>query len=58
VGAPVALFRPGILGGGANVVGRRHQYDVAPDGRFLINVTTDEAAPPITLILNWSPSTD
>jgi Tol biopolymer transport system component len=57
VGAPVALFRPGILGGGANVVGRRHQYDVGLDGRFLVNVTTEAAASPITLILNWTPST-
>ena len=33
------------------------QYDLARDGRFLINinVTTDEAtASPITVILNWA----
>jgi hypothetical protein len=35
----------------------RPQYDVAPDGRFLINVTTDEAvASPITVVLNWTPN--
>ncbi len=41
-----------IVGGGAALVGFRQQYDVAPDGRFLINVTPESAAP-ITLILNW-----
>ena len=32
------------------------QYDVAPDGRFLVNVTTQEGASPITIILNWTPN--
>jgi hypothetical protein len=33
------------------------QYDVAPDGRFLMNVTTaDAATSPITLLLNWKPT--
>jgi Tol biopolymer transport system component len=52
-GVPVALFETRIVGGGRNIsVGR--QYDVAADGRFLINVTTDDAvASPITVILNW-----
>ncbi|MBI3049381.1 MAG: serine/threonine-protein kinase [Acidobacteria bacterium] len=55
-GAPVALFRPRIVWGGTNPIGVRWQYDVAPDGRFLINVVTEEAsASPITLILNWNP---
>jgi hypothetical protein len=32
------------------------QYDVAADGRFLINVNTDEAnTSPITIIQNWQP---
>ena len=32
------------------------QYDVARDGRFLINTVLDAArAPPITLIQNWNP---
>jgi Tol biopolymer transport system component len=56
VGTPVVLFQTRILGGGANTVGRNHQYDVAPDGRFLINVLTDEAAiSPLTMLLNWKP---
>ena len=52
-GTPVALFQTRIYGGGAqNGVGR--QYDVAPDGRFLINTVLDDAAAPITLLLNWT----
>ena len=53
-GAPVALFQTRIVGGGTNIdLGR--QYDVASDGRFLINVPIGEAtASPITLILNWA----
>ena len=32
------------------------QYDVARDGRFLINTVLDDAAAtPITLIQNWKP---
>ena len=31
------------------------QYDVAPDGRFLINTELDTAAAPITLLMNWNP---
>lgn len=34
----------------------RQQYDVAPNGRFLINVTTEDATTaPVTLLLNWKP---
>ena len=54
-GTPTALFQTRRVGGGSNVVGRSHQYDVAPDGRFLINVEAGSGAPPITLILNWKP---
>jgi hypothetical protein len=54
-GTPVTLFQTRIAGGGANPL--RQQYDVAPDGRFLINVITDVTSevPPITLLQNWSP---
>ena len=31
------------------------QYDVAPDGRFLINTVLDSAGAPITLLQNWNP---
>ena len=37
------------------LVGYRQQYDVAPDGRFLINVETESTSPPVTLVLNWKP---
>jgi hypothetical protein len=56
VGKPVALFQPHVLGGGANMIGRNQQYDVAPDGRFLVNVLNDEALnSPLTILLNWNP---
>lgn len=53
-GAPMMLFRPHIFGGGADIqLGQ--QYDVTPDGRFLINTLLNEAAAPITLLQNWNP---
>jgi eukaryotic-like serine/threonine-protein kinase len=54
-GEPLALFQTRRLGGGLNVIGRSHQYDVARDGRFLINVESEAAATPITLLTNWRP---
>ena len=51
-GAPVVLFPTHVHGGGSDSQQGR-QYDVAPDGRFLINTVLDSAAAPITLILNW-----
>jgi len=42
------------LGGVDNAQGR--QYDLAPDGRFLINTVLDNSATaPITLPTNWNP---
>ena len=56
MGAPVALFQPRILYGGTPTVGNTWQYDVAPDGRFLINVTAGAAVTaPITVIQHWTP---
>jgi Tol biopolymer transport system component len=54
-GTPVRLFQTNILGGGTdNATGR--QYDLAPDGRFLINSRLDSGVTsPITLIQNWTP---
>ena len=54
-GVPAALFQTRRLGGGANVIGLGHQYDVGADGRFLINVDAELTATPITLLLNWKP---
>jgi hypothetical protein len=49
-----ALFRTRIVGGGTDLsVGTN--YDIARDGRILINTDLDEAASPITLIQNWKP---
>jgi Tol biopolymer transport system component len=52
-GTPVLLF-PTRIWNTTDFV--RMQYDVAPDGRFLINVATDQqSSSPITLLLNWNP---
>lgn len=53
--APVTLFKTRRVGGGVNVIGYGHQYDVAPDGRFLINVEPESNPRPITLVMNWKP---
>ena len=56
-GRPVPLFRTRIVGG-ATDVNLGMNYDVARDGRFLINtILGDTAATPITLLLNWRPKT-
>jgi serine/threonine protein kinase len=55
-GPPTVLFQTRRVGGGSNVVGRGPQFDIAPDGRFLINVEAGSGAPPITLLLNWKPT--
>ncbi len=53
IGPSVALFQTRIWGGGTNSTNNQ-QYDVAPDNRFLMNVTTEDAiGQPITLLLNW-----
>jgi eukaryotic-like serine/threonine-protein kinase len=53
-GAPVVLFPTRIVGGGVSA-GLDRQYDVAPDGRFLINTQVDIGDAPITLLQNWNP---
>lgn len=56
VGAPEVLFPTRIVFGGRVEVNQGRQYDVAPDGRFLINTEVGEGGDdPITLILNWNP---
>ena len=54
-GAPVLLFPTRIVGGGVDRPQGR-QYDVASDGRFLINTVLDEASAPITHLQNWNPA--
>ena len=56
-GQPVPLF-PTRLATGASVAPAgflaRAQYDVAADGRFLMNIAADDAVTsPITVVLNW-----
>jgi Tol biopolymer transport system component len=52
-GTPLPLFQTRIWN--ASPLNRTH-YDVAPDGRFLINVAVDQnSLSPITLLLNWNP---
>ena len=53
-GVPVVLFPARVVGGGIDVLQAR-QYDVAPDGRFLINTLVESAAAPITIIQHWNP---
>jgi hypothetical protein len=55
-GTPALLFQSHVAFGGTDYATGR-QYDVAPDGRFLINtkVETGKPSPPIILIQNWNP---
>jgi len=53
-GTPEKLFSTRIWRGGQDVQQGR-QYDVADDGRFLINTELDTVGKPITLIQNWNP---
>jgi len=57
LGPPVALF-PTRLATGPNVTTgfiSTPQYAVAPDGRFLMNVTADDnVVSPISVVLNWA----
>ncbi len=55
VGTAVPLFEARMLNGPNPAVGFRVQYDVTRDGqRFLLNVPLEDAASPITVVLNWS----
>ncbi len=52
-GSPVPLFQQRVFADGIpdNV------YDVAADGRFLINTLIDRGLAPVTLLMNWSGGT-
>jgi eukaryotic-like serine/threonine-protein kinase len=52
LGSATRLFDANMTGGSIGFV---TPYDVAPDGRFLINRFVERTAPPATVILNWSP---
>jgi Tol biopolymer transport system component len=53
-GTPTVRFSTRILGGGIDA-GQGRQYDIAPDGRFLINTVIDDVDSPITLLQHWRP---
>jgi hypothetical protein len=50
-GRPTPLFAPKALVGR---LGLGTFYDVAADGRFLINMLVERTSPPATVLLNWS----
>jgi Tol biopolymer transport system component len=52
-GPPTALFQTRIVYGGISLPGIRPEYDVAPDGRFLINSMAEEINSPIIVVQNW-----
>jgi serine/threonine protein kinase len=52
-GPPSALFQTRIAYGGTSPPGIRPEYDVAPDGRFLINSMAEEVNSPIIVVQNW-----
>jgi Tol biopolymer transport system component len=55
-GVPQPLFQTRLTGPFSGVAGNiKPQYDAAPGGRFLMNITAEETVSPITLILNWKP---
>ena len=54
LGAPSPLFEARMTDGD---LGFATPYDVAPDGRFMVNRVIERTAPPATVILNWPPST-
>jgi eukaryotic-like serine/threonine-protein kinase len=49
-GAPIPLFKPQAAIG---ALGLGTFYDIAPDGRFLINIFVERTSPPATVVLNW-----
>ena len=53
LGAPSPLFEARMTGGDLGFV---TPYDVAPDGRFMVNRFVERTAPPATVILNWPAS--
>jgi hypothetical protein len=54
VGDAVPLFQAHLVNGPAPAQRFRQQYDVARNGRFLLNVPLDDAATSsITVVLNW-----
>jgi hypothetical protein len=51
-GVPQTLFVPHVR---SPAIGAGSFYDVATDGRFLVNVFVERRTTPATVILNWAP---
>ena len=55
VGVATALFEPSLLGGPVPRIGFDQQYDVASDGRFLLNVPVEPVSDQsFTVVVNWT----
>ena len=54
-GVAVPLFNPSAAVG---TLGLGTFYDVAPDGRFLINVFVERTSPPAIVVMNWRPEAE
>jgi eukaryotic-like serine/threonine-protein kinase len=52
-GAPTPLFTPRASPGS---LGIGTYYDVAADGRFLVNMIVERTSPPATVVLHWTPA--
>jgi serine/threonine protein kinase len=52
LGAPTTLFDAKFAGA---ALGITTPYDVARDGRFMVNRFVERTTPPLTAIVNWSP---
>jgi Tol biopolymer transport system component/tRNA A-37 threonylcarbamoyl transferase component Bud32 len=50
---PAPLFKV-HLASGRNVLGRKPQYAVARDGRFLLNTAVESTASPVVVAVNWT----
>jgi len=54
IGAAVPLFEAPVHSGAWARTGTLAQWDITPDGRFLVNVQAEESAPvAINVIVNW-----
>ena len=55
VGPATTLFEPSLLGGPIPQIDLRQQYDVAKDGRFLLNVPVEPVSDQsFTVVVNWT----
>ena len=54
VGVPAALFQTRLTYFGSAPPGNKQAYDVASDGKRFVLLQPDEAASPVTVVLNWT----